>query len=241
MCVFKETKITMFLNPSQVQTSARGSDFKLGSWAFWTIEWSNARDRRGSRKNFNISQFYHLSHFNSICCRSFIQIIWIITNKSTTKEHFTTLTWIFDENKAHENEFWLHLITSKRIFQSVFHSLSLHSKCILVLGIFHRKCKDAHINFYRLKLLVLQTNKNTDQPSTRAESADSNLLKWFFLKEIEFCALERFGRPRVTCFHQQEDGIKCRRYHLCSEWKCEQTANFPVHLSLLNLTMELSD
>ena len=121
---------------------------------------------------------------------------------------------------------------------SVFHSLSLHSKCILVLGIFHWKCKDAHINFYRLKLLVLQTNKNTDQPSTRAESADSNLLKWFFLKEIEFCALERSGRPRVTCFHQQEDGIKCRRYHLCSEWKCEQTANFPVHLSLLNLTMD---
>ena len=30
MCVFKETKITKFLNPS----SASGSDFKLGGWAF---------------------------------------------------------------------------------------------------------------------------------------------------------------------------------------------------------------
>ena len=94
-----------------------------------------------------------------------------------------------------------------------------------LLGIFHWKCKDAHINFYRLKLLVLQTNKNTDQPSTRAESADSNLLKWFFLKEIEFFALERFGRPRVTCFHQQEDRIKCRRYNLYSEWMLELETN----------------
>ena len=34
MCVFKETKITKFLNPSQVQTSSSGSDFKLGGWAF---------------------------------------------------------------------------------------------------------------------------------------------------------------------------------------------------------------